>query len=183
MFKKLALTSVVVLLSACSTFKGTEKAKIEDTNSHTSQFLGGDVKLTFTKTGEFESITSTGSARITSTLPSAVDEAFIMAKLRAQQKIVEFIKNELESEHFKQSIFDSLQEGETDAGNKSANETKSKVAYNVKQDIKTKSKGILKGVLIESKQIDTTNGIILVTVRTGVKEIQASGKVSTLMGN
>ena len=47
----------------------------------------------------------------------------------------------------------------------------------------TKSKGILKGVLIESKQIDTTNGIILVTVRTGVKEIQASGKVSTLMGN
>ena len=182
MFKKLALTSVVVLLSACSTFKGTENAKIEDTNSHTSQFLGGDVKLTFTKTGEFESITSTGSARITSTLPSAVDEAFIMAKLRAQQKIVEFIKNELESEHFKQSIFDSLQEGETDNG-KSANETKSKVAYNVKQDIKTKSKGILKGVLIESKQIDTTNGIILVTVRTGVKEIQASGKVSTLMGN
>lgn len=182
MLKKVALIGMVVLVSACSTFKGTQSAKVEGTDSHTSQFLGGEVKLTFTKAGEFESITSTGSARITSTLPSAMDEAFIMAKLRAQQKIVEFIKSELDSEHFKQSIFESLQEGETENG-KPTNETKSKVAYNVKEDIKTKSKGILKGVLVESKQIDTTNGIILVTVRTGVKEIDSAGKVSKLMGN
>ena len=110
MFKKLAVVTAVVLLSACSTF---QDKRIEKEDSVTSEFMGGEVKITYTKEGHFESMTSTGSARMTNSLPSGQEEAFIVAKLRAQQKMIEFMKNELESERFKKTVYESLQEGQT----------------------------------------------------------------------
>ena len=119
---------------------------------------------------------------MTNTLPSGQEEAFIVAKLRAQQKMVEFMKNELESERFKKTVYESLQEGQSNNG-QANNEVNSKIASNVQEDIKTKSKGILKGVHIESKSFNTETQTVLVVVKTGVKEIATANQVRALMGN
>jgi hypothetical protein len=179
MLRKLAVVSAVVLLSACSTIGNK---KIEGKDSVTSEFMGGEIKITYNKDGQFESMQASGSARMTNTLPSGQEEAFIIAKLRAQQKMVEFMKNELESERFKKTVYESLQEGLTKNG-QAENEVNSKIAANVQEDIKTKSKGILKGVHIESKSFDTQNQTVLVVVKTGIKEIATANQVRSLMGN
>jgi hypothetical protein len=127
-------------------------------------------------------MTASGSARMTNTLPSGREEAFIIAKLRAQQKMVEFMKNELDSERFKKTVYESLQEGQT-IGNQSNNEVNSKIVANVQEDIKTKSRGILKGVHIESKSFNTETQTVLVVVKTGVKEITTANQIRSLMGN
>ncbi len=181
MLKKLAVVSAVVLLSACSSLPFGDK-RIEKNDSVTSEFMGGEIKITYDKEGKFQSMTASGSARMTNTLPSGQEEAFIIAKLRAQQKMVEFMKNELDSERFKKTVYESLQEGLTRNG-QSENEINSKIASNVQEDIKTKSKGILKGVHIESKSFDTQTQTVLVVVKTGVKEVAAANQVRALMGN
>jgi hypothetical protein len=178
MLKGIAVVSAVVLLSACSSFGG----KKVERDSVTTEFMGGEIKITYNKDGQFESMTASGSSRMTNTLPSGQEEAFIIAKLRAQQKMVEFMKNELDSERFKKTVYESLQEGQT-IGGQSNNEINSKIASNVQEDIKTKSKGILKGVHIESKSYDTESKTVLVVVKTGVKEIATANHVRALMGN
>ena len=179
MLKQIAVVSAVVLLSACSSFGNK---KVEGKDSVTSEFMGGEIRITYDKEGKFESMTASGSARVTNTLPSGQEEAFIIAKLRAQQKMVEFMKNELESERFKKTVYESLQEGLTKNG-QTENEVNSKIAANVQEDIKTKSKGILKGVHIESKQFNNETQTVLVVVKTGMKEITTANQIRSLMGN
>lgn len=178
MFKKLAVVSAVVLLSACSTFD----KRVEGPNSVTSEFMGGEIKVTFNKEGQFESMTATGSSRLVSTLPSAQEEAFIIAQLRAKQKLTEFMQNELDTDNTTKIMSESLQEGQN-IGGTDQNEYNSKISRNVQEEIKSKSKAILKGVHIESKKLDTRNNVILVTVKTGTKEISAARQVYGLMGN
>lgn len=180
MLKQLAVVSAVVLLSACSTIGGNKK--VEGKDSVTSEFMGGEIRITYNKDGQFESMQASGSARMTNTLPSGQEEAFIVAKLRAQQKMVEFMKNELESERFKKTVYESLQEGLTKNG-QAENEANSKIASNVQEDIKTKSKGILKGVHVESKSFNTQTQTVLVVVKTGGKEIATANQIRSLMGN
>ena len=179
MFKKVMLAALVVSLVGCSSFGNKQVA---DNDSVTSEFMGGEIKITYDKNGQFESMQASGASRVTSTLPSAREDAFIVAKMRAQQKIVEFMKNELESEHTKKTIYDSLQEGQN-SGGQDANEVNSKIARNLTEDIKTKSRAILKGVHIESKKFDTSTNTVLVVVKTGTKEIATAKSVYTMMGN
>lgn len=178
MFKKLAVVSAVVLLSACSTFD----KRVEGPNSVTSEFMGGEIKMTFNKEGQFESMTATGSARLVSTLPSAQEEAFIIAQLRAKQKLSEFMQNELETDNTTKILSDSLQEGQS-IGGSDQNEMNAKISRNVQEEIKSKTKAILKGVHIESKKLDTRNNVVLVTVKTGTKEIASARQIYSLMGN
>jgi hypothetical protein len=178
MIKKLAVVSAVVLLSACSSFD----KRVEGPESVTAEFMGGDIKVTFNKEGQFEMLQSAGTARVTSTLPSAQEEAFIVANMRAKQKIVEFMKNELEGEKFANTASDSLQEGQSING-QTNNEVNSKIAYQVQENIKSKSKAILQGVYVESKKFDTTTNTVRVVVRTGTKDINAAKQVRALMGN
>jgi hypothetical protein len=179
MFKKLALVSAVVMLSACSTLGDK---RVEGTESVTAEFMGGDLKVTFNKDGQFELLQSAGTARVTSTLPSAREEAFIVANMRAKQKIVEFMKNELEGDKFSNVAFDSLQNGQSING-QANNEVNSKIAYQVQENIKSKSKAILQGVYVESKKFDSSTNTVRVVVRTGTKDIGAAKQVRSLMGN
>jgi hypothetical protein len=179
MFKKLALVSAVVMLSACST---VPQQKVEGTESVTAEFMGGDLKVTFNKDGQFELMQSAGTARVTSSLPSAQEEAFIVANMRAKQKIVEFMKNELEGDKFANTASDSLQQGQSING-QATNEVNSKIAYQVQENIKSKSKAILQGVYVESKKFDTATNTVRVVVRTGVKDIGAAKQVRSMMGN
>lgn len=125
---------------------------------------------------------ATGSARMIGSLPSSQEEAFTVAKIRAEQKIIEFMKIELESDRFVKSMYDSMQDGKS-YNNQTNNDVNSKIVTRVQEDIKTKSKGILKGVHVESKKFDASRNIVLVTIKTGVKEIATSKHLFNLMGN
>jgi hypothetical protein len=144
--------------------------------------MGGDIKVTFNKDGQFESLQSAGTARVTSTLPSAQEEAFIVANMRAKQKIAEFMKNELDGEKFVSKASESLQEGQS-IGGQPNNEINSKIAHQVQENIKSKSKAILQGVYVESKTFDTSTNTMRVVVKTGTKDIAAAKQVRALMGN
>ena len=178
MLKRLAVVSAVVLLSACSSMD----KRVEGPESVTAEFMGGDIKVTFNKDGQFESLQAAGTARLTSTLPSAQEEAFIVANMRAKQKLVEFMKNELEGEKFTKTVYNSLQEGQSING-QANNEVNSKIAGEVQENIKSKSKAILQGVYVENKKFDTATNTVRVVVRTGAKDISAAKQVRALMGN
>ena len=177
MLKQLAVVSTVVLLSACGSM-----SKVQGPDSVAAEFMGGDIKVTFNKDGQFESLQSAGTARVTSTLPSAQEEAFIVANMRAKQKIAEFMKNELEGEKFVSKASESLQEGQS-IGGQPNNEINSKIAHQVQENIKSKSKVILQGVYVESKSFDSSTNTMRVVVKTGTKDIAAAKQVRALMGN
>lgn len=179
MFKKIAIVSTIVLLSACST---VPQKKVEGPESITADFMGGDVKVTFNKDGEFEIMQAAGTARVSSKLPSAREEAFIIANMRAKQKIVEFMKNELEGNKFANTATESLQQGQSFTGQENT-EVNSKIAYQVQENIKSKSKAILQGVYVESKSFDTEENIVRVVVRTSAKDINVAKQIRSMMGN
>ena len=179
MLRKIAVVSTVVLLSACST---VPDKKVEGPDSVTAEFMGGDLKVTFNKDGQFETIQSAGTARVTSALPSATEEAFQIASLRAKQQIVEFMKNELEGDKFANRASDSIQQSLSMNGQANA-EVNSKIAYQVQENIKSKSKAILQGVYVESKKFDTSTNTVRVVVRSGSKDIAVAKQIRSMMGN
>lgn len=178
MFRKIAVVSSVVLLSACSTLTN----KVEGPESVTAEFMGGDLKVTFNKDGQFESLQSAGTARVTSTLPSATEDAFVVATLRAKQQIAEFMKDEVEGDRFANTLTDNLQKG-SDVNGQVVNEVNTTIAKQVQENIKSKSKAILQGVYVESKKFDNSTNTVRVTVKTGAKDIGTAKQIRSMMGN
>jgi len=178
MFKKLAVVSTVVLLSACSTMT----SKVDGPESVTAEFMGGDIKVTFNKDGQFESLQSAGTARVTSTLPSATEDAFVIATLRAKQQIAEFMKEEVEGDRFTNTLTDNMQKG-SDINGQVVNEVNTNIAKQVQENIKSKSKAILQGVYVESKKFDNSTNTVRVTVKTGTNDIAVAKQVRSMMGN
>ena len=178
MFRKLVVVSSVVLLTACSSFD----KRIEGPDSVTSEFMGGEVKITFNKDGKFKSMVATGSARMVSNLPSAQEEAFIIAQMRAKQKLTEFLQNEIDTDNTTSIMSESLQDGQNVAGS-DQNQLNAKISRSVQEQIKSSAKTILKGVHVESKKVDTKTNIILVTVGTSEKNIAVAKQVRSMMGN
>jgi hypothetical protein len=177
--KSLVIALLVVSLSACSTFGDK---RVEGPESVTAEFMGGDLKVKFNKDGQFESLQSAGTAKVTSSLPSATEEAFIVATMRAKQQVVEFMKNELEGDKFTNTATDSLQKSQAFSG--SANtEVNSNIAYQVQESIRSKSKAILQGVYVESKKFDNATNTVRVVVKTGTKDIETAKQIRSLMGN
>ena len=178
MLKKFALVSTVVLLSACSTLT----SKVDGPDSVVAEFMGGDIKVTFNKDGQFESIQSAGTARVTSTLPSATEDAFIVASLRAKQQIAEFMKEEVEGDRFTNTLTDNIQNG-SDINGQIINEVNSKIAKQGQENIKSKSKAILQGVYVESKKFDNSSNTVRVTVKSGTNDIAVAKQIRSMMGN
>ncbi len=176
--KRIAIVAMAVMLSACSTFGGKK-----DEKNVKSEFFGGDIKITYTFGGEFESISSSGSAKVTSNAPDAAEKAYIVASLRARQQIVEFMKAELESEKFKQTVYESLQEAEEELKASSSAVTKDKITSELQENIKQKTNAILRGTYVESKDFDKGSSTVKVVVKSSVKDINTAKNLSRLMGN
>ena len=66
---KYLLIFLLALSVGCSTTKKDE----ESANKVSSTFLGGSIKVSYTKDGQFDFLTSTANAPVTSQLPSARD--------------------------------------------------------------------------------------------------------------
>ena len=168
----LALISVTLLF-------GCSSASKKD-GSVSSEFLGGNLKISYTKSGEFESLSSISSVKVTSDLPSAKEEAVSIATVRARRQIAEFLNTEVNSERFVSTVTKTLQDSETASGTNSMT-LNSKIANEVKETIRQKSNALLKGTFVESEVYDSNTKTITVIVKTGVKESGISNTVRKLM--
>lgn len=176
--KYLSMIVLAVMLSACSSF-GSKK----DERSVKSEFFGGDIKVIYTMGGQFESISSSGTARVTSNAPDAAEKAFIVASLRARQQMVEFMKLDLESEKFKQTVYNSLQEAEEELKVASTTVIKDTITSELQENIKQRTNAILRGTFVDSKVFDKSTSTVKVVVKSSTKDIEAAKNLSRLMGN
>lgn len=174
MTKKLLPILLIVLVASCSTAEKNE-------NNFSSNFIGGDIKISFNKNGEFESLTSKAVAKVTSDLPSAKDEAVTLATVRARRNIAEFLKTEVQSDRFITTVSSTIQESESE--NKTPNmKENAKIAYEVRENIKQRSNAILQGTYVEIESYDEIQQSITVIVRAGNKESGASRGLRKAMG-
>lgn len=164
-----------IILSACTSVKEKTDAKV------VSEFLGGDIKVTYSKSGEFDSLVSSASVKVISDLSSAKEEAVSVATVRARRQISEFLKTEVASERFVTAVTNSLQESDAVSG-VSASTVNSKIAMNVRETIRQKSESLLKGTFVESEKFDANSKVVTVTVKTGMKETGVANTVRKLMG-
>lgn len=175
--KKLIVMFTAVMLSACSTF-----SQKKDEPKVNTDFMGGNIKVSYSLTGEFQSLTSSGVAKVTSNLPSAVDEAYLVATLQARKQIVEFMKVEVENSNFIRAVAESLQEGVNTNGSPD-NKVTSKIATELQDNIKQQSKAILTGTYVSDKSYDASTRSVKVVIKTGVKDNEVAKQVSRMMGN
>ena len=169
---------MLALLAGCSTFGGKKDEQIVDT-----KFMGGELKVSYTWSGELKAVESSGTGKVVSNSPGAVDEAYIVATLRARQQIAEFMRLDLDTEKFKKSVFDSLQESETESKQPVGNNVKAKIATNVQENIRQKSTAILRGTFVSDKVYDSNTRTVKVTVRFTPEDLAKSKQLGRLMGN
>jgi len=180
MRKLVIAVAVSIALGGCSTF-GTKTAA--EQKPVVAEFVGGNLKVNYTMSGELESIVSSNSVRLTSTLPYAQDEAYTLATLRAKKQIVQFMREELETENFASTIFKSLQAAEAEDGKETSKSVKSDIAGELQSNIKQKSSAILQGVFVEEKSYDAKTNTITVVVKTSTKSVDTAKALRKLMGN
>jgi hypothetical protein len=148
-----------------------------------AEFVGGNLKVNYTMSGELDSIVSSNSVKLTSTLPYAQDEAYTLATLRAKKQIVQFMREELETEKFANTIFKSLQDAEAEDGKETSKTVKSEIAGELQSSIKQKSSAILQGVFVDEKSYDAKTNTITVVVKTSTKSVDTAKALRKLMGN
>jgi len=175
--KKFLAVLAIMFVTGCSTFSDKK-----DEPKVNTDFMGGAIKISYTLMGDFESLTSSGTAKVTSTLPSAVDEAYLIATLQARRQLVEFMKVEVENSSFIKAVAESLQEG-VNTNNLPNNKVTSKIASDLQDNIRQKSKAILTGTYVFDRSYDSGTRTVKVVVKTGVKDVKTAQQVYRLMGN
>jgi hypothetical protein len=160
--KLLTLVVLVLIQFACTSVPTQNKLLSSD-------FVGGDLKVTYNKKGEFESISSKATAYVTNNLPNTRDQAVTIATLKARRQIAEFLKTEVQSERFLVTISKSIQDTETlnQAGD---NKESAKIAYNVRESIRQRSSAILQGTYLQSESFNPDTKIVTVVISAGTKE-------------
>jgi hypothetical protein len=164
----------VLSLTACQTPSSTPQSE------QSLQTLLGGITVTYKKSGEFDSLTSSASAPVVSELPSAKDEAVTVATLRARRQISEFLNTDISSEKFTETVTSSLQQSSEIVGTQDRTVT-TKIATQLRESIKQKSAAILRGSVVESQIYDPQKKTVTVTVSTGTKTTGTSRQLETLM--
>jgi hypothetical protein len=182
--KKLMIAVLVAAtLTGCSTIKSVTGQTEEKPKPVVSEFLGGNIKVTYKSNGEFESMTSSHTIKLTGELPYSQDEAYQVATMKARKQIVEFMKVDLESEKFTKTVFNNLQESASEDKKETSNTVTAKIAAELQSSIKQKSSAILKGTYVEDKSFDAPSNSITVVVKTSTKDVETAKSLSKLMGN
>jgi outer membrane protein assembly factor BamE (lipoprotein component of BamABCDE complex) len=183
MKKLMIAVMVAAALSGCSTIKNMTGQSEEKPKAVVSEFLGGNIKVTYKSDGEFESMTSSHSIKLTGGLPYSQDEAYQVAILKARKQMVEFMKVDLESEKFTKTVFNNLQQSTSEDRKETANTVNAKIAGELQSSIKQKSSAMLKGTYVEGKSYDASTNSITVVVKTSTKDVETAKSLSRLMGN
>jgi hypothetical protein len=165
---------LILVISGCSSAP-------KNAVSISSEFASGDLRVTYNKKGEFESISSKATAYLTNNLPNAKDQAVTIATLKARRQIAEFLKTEVQSERFLVTVSKSIQETETlnQAGD---NKESAKIAYNVRESIRQRSSSILQGTYLQSESFNPDTKIVTVVVSAGTKENSLMKDVKKVVG-
>jgi hypothetical protein len=172
--KSLLVSLIVFIFVGCSS---TSKNNAQ----FSSDFVGGDLKVTYNKKGEFESISSKATAYVTNDLPNTRDQAVTIATLKARRQIAEFLKTEIQSERFLVTVSKSIQDTETvnQAGD---NKESAKIAYNVRESIRQRSSSILQGTYLLSESFNPDTKTVTVVVSAGTKENSLMKNVKKVVG-
>jgi len=161
------------------------------------------------KTGEWLAIEATGTSPVTFNHANSREEAFTVAGMRARANLVEFLNNGVKSEKFVENVSktilnDSVKNGKTDntqpitetdifGDQTTENGTVSqidnieertratKVAQQVKQTVHESTNGILKGVVVSKRNINSDIQMVSVTVRASKKTINTAHKIRSQM--
>lgn len=161
----LALILGVGLLSGCATVDIKKESKIE--------LNGGAITISYSKDGEFLALESRAIAKVTSTLPSARDEAATVATLKARRQIVEFLKTDIESEQFLKTLTSSNQKSDDSDGLAKQTSVKADIGYTIRETLRQKSSGVIQGSYVISEKYDPSTGVVIVTVGLGKPEKNA----------
>lgn len=215
--KKTALILSILFFTGCSsspkiaTIQNPLEAK-PDIKKQEVQFLesNGYVKLEFDQNGEeWLTLESTGTAPLNFNHANSREEAFMVANMRAQRNIVEFISGSIKSDKFTDSVSKVILNDDLTGGTKetkkpgegvdalgekifssdtvssSENEEKrnraNKVAQTVKETINHSANGIVKGAIVVDRKIDPEINMVAVTVRVTKKSINAARKIRNQM--
>ena len=169
-FKK--LRSFLLLLSIASCISCATKSDGVHFNKVATTFLGGssqnahNIKLSFTNAGQFDYLTSTVTAQIKS--QAEKDEMLKLATQNAKQHIIEFIRAELQSERFINSVANSIANSDAVPKHKGT-ASNTKLAYLVRDSVNQKRNEIIKSAFVEDAVLDVSSGLMVVTVRAGRK--------------
>jgi hypothetical protein len=141
--------------------------------------LGG-LEIHYASNGDFEFLTSTATAPVTSSLPNARDEAATVATLRARRQISEFLNTNIQSESFTEIVSTSLQQSNQVANTENKDVTV-KIVTNLRESIRQNSESILKGTVVESVIHDSSTNTVEVKVTTSTRLSQTSRQLNTNM--
>jgi len=162
---KTALVLMMYLLSGCATTDIKNENKVE--------LNGGAITITYSKDGEFRSLESRAIAKVTSSLPSARDEAATVATLKARRQIIEFFKTDIESEQLLKTLTSSNQKSEDLGKQLNESSVKADVSYTLRETLRQKSSGIIQGSYVISEKYDPSSNLVTVTVGVGKSERSA----------
>ena len=173
------LKKLLTLLSLM-TLVGCAAPQSSSTSRPAIEVLQGGVKVIYSESGDFRSLSSTASAPVLSDLPSAKDEAVSVATLRARRQISEFLNVDIKSEQFTETVTTSLQESSEKFGAKDA-QTNSNIATRLRESITQNSQSIIRGSRVESSTYDSGKKVVVVTVSASNESMQSSRKLESLM--
>ena len=166
------LRSFLLLLSIASCISCATKSDGVHFNKVATTFLGGssqnahNIKLSFTNAGQFDYLTSTVTAQIKS--QAEKDEMLKLATQNAKQHIIEFIRAEVQSERFINSVANSIANSDAVPKHKGT-ASNTKLAYLVRDSVNQKRNEIIKSAFVEDAVLDVSSGLMVVTVRAGRK--------------
>ena len=169
-FKKLRSFLLLLLIASC--FSCATKSDGVHFNKVATTFLGGSsqnahiIKLSFTNAGQFDYLTSTVTAQIKS--QAEKDEMLKLATQNAKQHIIEFIRAEVQSERFINSVANSIANSDAVPKHKGT-ASNTKLAYLVRDSVNQKRNEIIKSAFVEDAVLDVSSGLMVVTVRAGRK--------------
>lgn len=170
----------------------------------------GKIVLEFDETGaEWLTIESTGTSPINFNHANSREEAFLVASMRARANLVEFLNNSVKTEKFTEHVSktilnDNVTNGKVDdtqpvtqtdifgdetttnevvskVANTEERNRATKVAQQVRHTINESSNGILKGAVVNKRNINTDIQMVSVTVKVSKKTINAAHKIRSQM--
>lgn len=168
-------TFLALILAACSSTKpepsdGPRLSNVAgDGGVLTTGFTGSGVKVAYRKDGQWERITSTASAKFTSSLGSAADEATVVATMKARRQIAEFLNLKVTSKKTLEEVSETLESNNTESSldpekDQAAKVKAAKVTQRLIDSLQQNSTAILNGTVVESEFVDAEARQVTVTV-------------------
>lgn len=183
--KKVILAAAITLaLGGCSTFnsdavKAPNVSPTEDAIEYTQKF--GKVEMTYDDEGNWITLTSSATAAIPIDRTAGLEQAMNVATMRANRNIIEFIKRDIMSNTTVDVMTSAMANDTRDNAQKDQKDAKN-IATNIQERINLDAKGILRGVFIEERKLDSDAQMAVVTVKVTQRSVVASQALASSMG-